>query len=320
MRKLRIWLLPEWAQPEHPLLQYELSQFRGNGAHRGIRLQLTMLTLLVGGSAFVFASTADSPAPSGNVSGIVWQSLYYPTLILQTLTLIVALLMGAAAIGTQRSRKTWDNVRVTELGAGLALRTRWVGILYRLRAPIGMILLVRFILALGMLFDLTAFGGHYAEMLSAQATPPLPDWRLGLLLIALVMTVNILLPLLTIATTAVLGILLSVAVQERIYAAVIQILLVVAQLVFTAAALLISQIIQGDVTVANPWKLALFFGYSGIGDWGLLLAQLGSLGEIWHRVPFGAAIPLGLTILLIAQGLAADGLMWLAERLSESHE
>ena len=321
MRKLRTWLLPEWAQPEHPFLQYELSHFRGNGANRGLLLQLSMLALLVGGSVFIFATTGNGLAATGNFSAIVWQSLYFPTLILQALTMILALVMGAAAVGTQRSRKTWDNVRVTEVGASLALRARWVGILYRLRAPIMIILVVRLTLVAGMLSDLTAFGGHYADMLSARAMPPLPDWRLGLLLIALVMTANILLPLLTIGTTAAFGILLSVAVKERVYAAVIQILLILAQLVFTAAsALLFAQMYQGDVIVANPTQLSLFFSYGGIGDWGLLLAQLGNIGEIWHRVPYGVFIPLGLTVVLIAQGLAADGLMWLAERLSESRE
>ena len=40
--------------------------------------------------------------------------------------------------------------------------------------------------------------------------------------------------------------------------------------------------------------IRLFFGYIAFGDWGLLLAQLGSLGEIWHRVPYGATIIVGL--------------------------
>ncbi len=319
MRKLRDWLLPAWAGPEHPLLQYELSHFRGRGGRRGLIVQLATLSILLGGSAALYAATLLSPATGTNLTGLIWQSIYYPTLVLQLLTMIMALALGAAAVGGERSRKTWDNLRVTEFGAGLALRARWAGILYRLRAPITLILLVRFILIVGMLYDLTAFGGLYAQMLGAHARPPLPDWRLDLLLIALVITVNLLLPFLQIASVAAFGILLSVAVREQIYAAVIQMLVIAVQLAFAVAgALTIAQMMRSNTPPVSDWSYALFFGYTAFGDWGLLLAQLGSLGEIWHRVPFGTSISLGLMILLMALALAADGMIWLAARLSES--
>jgi len=316
MRKLRDWLLPVWAQPDHSLLQYELSHYRGRG---GLFSQLALLSILLIGSAALYAATLLSPASGTNLTAVIWQSIYYPTLALQLLTMIMALALGAAAVGGERSRKTWDNLRVTEFGAGLALRARWAGILYRLRAPITLILLVRFVLIVGILYDLTAFGGLYAQMLGAHARPPLPEWRLDLLLIALVVTVNILLPFMQVAAVAAFGILLSVAIRERIYATVIQMLVVAVQLAFTVAgALAIAQMIRSGAPAAGDWSYALFYGYSAFGDWGLLLAQLGSLGEIWHRVPFGSTISLGLIILLMALGLAADGMMWLAARLSES--
>ena len=319
MRKLRDWLLPQWARPDHPLLQYELSHFRGNGGRRGLIVQLVTLSILLGGSAALYAATLLNPASGTNLTSVIWQCMYYPTLVLQLLTVIMALALGAATVGGERSRKTWDNLRVTEFGAGLALRARWAGIFYRLLAPISLILLVRVILIAGVLYDLTAFGRLYAQMLGAHASPPLPQWRLDLLLIALVVTVNLLLPLLQIATVAAFGILLSVAVRQRIYAAVIQMLVVVVQLAFAVAgALAIAQMIRSDAPAASGWSYALSFGYTAFGDWGLLLAQLGSLGEIWHHVPFGTTISLGLMILLIALGLAADGMMWLAARLSES--
>ena len=319
MRKLRDWLLPEWAGPDHPLLQYELSHFRGNGRRPGLIVQLVTLSILLGGSAALYSATLFSPATGTNLTGLIWQSLYYPILVLQLLTMIMALALGAAAVGGERSRKTWDNLRVTEFGAGLALRARWAGILYRLRAPITLILLARCVLIVGILYDLTAFGGLYAQMLGAQARPPLPEWRLDLLLIALLVTVTILLPFLQIASVAAFGILLSVAVRERIYAAVIQMLVAAVQLAFAVAgAFTIAQMIRSNSPAASDWSYALFLGYTAFGDWGLLLAQLGSLGEIWHRVPFGASISFALMLLLMALGLAADGMMWLAARLSES--
>ena len=193
-----------------------------------------------------WATAEMSPVLSGSAS-------IFPTLCLQLITLIVALSLGAASVDAERSRKTWDNLRVTEGGAGMALRARWIGILYRLRVPIAAILLVRLVFSLGTLIDLTAFGGLYAEMLSANASPPLADWRLGLLLIAMTLTANIVLPLVMIASAAALGILLSVAVKERIYGAVMQLLLVVMQVVFViAAAAGISQILQDSLGLVGP--------------------------------------------------------------------
>ena len=318
MHRLMNWLLPEWAQPNHPLLQYELAQARGSGSRIELNLQLVLLSLLIGGSALLYAAAMRSPQSAANITGVFWRSIYYPTLVLQAITLVVAFAHGAAAVGGERSRKTWDHLRVTEFGAGVALRARWVGILFRLRAPILLILLIRLFLAAGIVYDLTAFGGLYAAMLGAQATPPLP-WRLDLLLIALAVLANMLLPLAAIATVSALGILVSVAVKERVYAAIVQILVVAAQLVASlAGALVIVQTIGRDAPGAGDWSYALFFGYTAFGDWGLLLAQLGSLGEIWHRVPNGATIVLGLMFVLVALGAAADGAMWLAGRLAES--
>ena len=315
MRKLRNWLLPEWAQPDHPLLQYELSHFRRRGGRSSFIVQLSLLSILLGGSAAVVAR----PDGAANLTSLFWQSVYYPSLVLQMLTMIMALTLGASAVGGERSRKTWDNLRVTEFGAGLALRARWAGILYRLRAPITLILLVRLLLIAGIFYDLTAFGGLYPEILGAQAKPPLPEWRLDLLLIALAVTVNLLLPIVQIALVAAFGILLSVAVRERIYALIIQMLVVALQMAFAAGgALAIAQMIRSEAMAASDWSYALFFGYSAFGDWGLILAQLGSLGEIWHRVPYGSTISLGLMVVVLALGLAADGMMWLAGRLAES--
>ena len=319
MRQLRNWLLPEWARPDHPLLQYELSRFDGDGGRRRLAAHVTVLSLLLVGSSALYAATVVRPASAANLTGVVWQSIYYPSLVLQLLTFVMALTLGAAAVGGERSRKTWDNLRVTEFGAGLALRARWAGTLYRLRAPIIVMLLVRFILIIGILYDLTAFGGLYAQMLGAQARPPLPEWRLDLLLIALAVTVNIALPFLQIALVAAFGIFLSVAIRERIYCVVVQILIVAIQLAFAVAgAFAIAQMLPNAGPAASGWSYALFFGYSAFGDWGLLLAQLGSLGEIWRQAPFGTTIGPGLMVLVIALALAADGMMWLAARLSES--
>lgn len=298
------------------MLQYELADRRADGGRRPYWQLLLLLTLVLGAAAFYAFSTATTAAD--NIGGAIWGSLYYPTLALQLVTLIVAFRLGAATVDAERSRKTWDSLRVTEEGARLALRARWIGIMYRLRAPILAIIMLRLLLTGIMLTELTAFGGRLAHIISGNATPPLPDWRLGLSLIALHMALNLLLPLVMLAATAALGIVLSAAIKERVYALIIQIVLVLAQLAFTAAAaLLIAADLSASVKLADPARFLLYIAYSGWGDWGLLHAHLGSVGEIWRRVPHGAAIALGAAIQLLLLSAAADGLIALAARLSE---
>ena len=309
--------LPAWARLGNPLLPYELAKAQGRPVSRGIPLQFAAILLLLGLAAALYAG-AFGLGDSGNWSARLWRSVYFPVLALQVITASLALILGAAAVNAERSRKTWDKLRVTETGAGLALRARWLGILYRLRAPLAAIMLLRLLLALGALLELSAFGGHYVKMLSAEATPLLDDWRLGLLLIALSTALSLAQPLVMIGSAAALGLFLSVTVAERLYSAAIQIVVIalVAAFVVIASAG-VAEILAGRLIMSGAAKFALVLAYSSYGDWGLLLAHLGSLGAVWGRVPAGAFVSLGMSALLVVQALVADGLMSLAEQVSE---
>ena len=139
-----------------------------------------------------------------------------------------------------------------------------------------------------------------------------------MVLIALGLTLSLAQPLAMIASAAALGLFLSVTVVERLYSAVIQVALVA----LVAASVLLASagaadILQGRLIMSDAAQFAVVLAYSSYGDWGLLLAQLGSLGAVWGRVPAGALIAPGMAALLLLQALIADGLMSLAERISE---
>ena len=317
MNNIRKRLPPQWAR--NPLLNYEWFHPRVDDTRRQFIMQLLFLgILLTGGAMFLDATTTGNLRTSQSATSALWGSLYFPALALQTLTAIAALLLGAAALDAQVQGNTWDNLRITESGAGLALGARWLGILHRLRAPIAAILLVRLLLALSILFDLSAFGGGYLKMLNADAATSAADWRVILPLIALSVTAGLLLPLSMIASFAALGILTGLAIKDRLFAAVAQILLVVTLLVFiSAASLAVSLALQDKLTLPGAAAFLLFLGYSSYGDWGLALLQLGSMGAIWQRAPFGILIGPGLAGLALTQAFMADGLMWLTQRLVE---
>lgn len=317
MNRLINWLLPAWAAPSDPLLGYEVPRLRGAGGKRRLAGQLVIVLALVGAGGYLYRAAAGANI-GGNLGAALWQSLYFPALALQLLTLALAFWLGAASVAAERRHRTWDTLRATESGARLALRARWVSIFYRLAAPIAAILLLRLLFAGSMLTELTAFGGRMAHIISGNALPPLPDWRLTPLLIALSLAVQLLLPLVMLAAAAALGILLAVALRERLAVFLLGLLLMLALAAFTGvAALLIAQDLSAAESAGGAAQYALYLAYSSLGDWGLLQLHLGSLGEIWRRVPYGASITLGSALTLALLSAAADGMLALAARLAE---
>lgn len=303
------WLLPGWARRNSALLRHQLANTSGRF---GALLQATGWLLAIGLAALCIDALSPTDA---NMGARIWRGSHLPLLALQTGTWVVAFVLGGGTVGRQRSRKTWDSLRATEAGVALELRMRWLGILLRLRAPIAAILLVRLLYCLGMWVDLSAFGGHHGSMLARQALPPLPDSWLALPLIAATMAALLLLPLGAIGLGAALGILLSVLIRERLFAALAQVLIVSAQLIWVVAGSL--QIHIGWLQLPGEAQFAWQLLYGALGDWGLSLAQLSNLGELWSSVPHGAGLGPVLLGMALAAGMVADGLLWLAAQLGE---
>lgn len=313
--------LPEWARPDHPILHYELAHLKHIESRQARFFQVLMIAFFLGLGGYLYATTIYVSPTQGNLTDLAWRILYFPTLLVQIVTSILALSYGINSVGKQRINRTWDNLRATEVGAELTLRTRWVAILYRLRAPIIAILLARLLLLIGVLYDITAFGGLYPEMLTKNLTPMVGDAKLGLVVLACIMTASMLLPITMIGASASIGILISVGIKNRVYSAALQIIFTVGQLILTIGILItISQFLLGQLELADSTLLALFIGYSSFGDWGLLFLQLGSVGEIWAIVPYGIFIGVGLLVLMLIQSAMTDGILSLAVKLSESRE
>ena len=303
------WLLPGWARRNSALLRHQLANTSGR---LGALLQTTGWLLAI--SLVALHIEAHNPIDA-NIGARIWRGSQLPLLALQMGTGVVAFVLGGATASRQRSRKTWDSLRATEAGVALALRMRWLGILLRLRAPITAILLLRLLYCLGMWVDLSAFGGHHGSMLAQQALPPLANSWLALPLIAATMAALFLLPLCAIGLGAALGILLSVLIRERVFATLAQVLIVSAQLLWVVAGSL--QIHIGWLQLRGETQFAWQLLYGALGDWGLSLAQLSNLGELWSSVPHGAAVGPALLFLALAHGSAADGLLWLAAQLGQ---
>ncbi|MCY4021483.1 MAG: hypothetical protein OXG39_18905 [Chloroflexi bacterium] len=314
-------LLPDWAHPDHPILQYELAQRRLVGSRRKSILQLFLLALLLGGGGYLYASATSIDARAENLADFLWRCLYFPSILVQTATVLAALAFGIGSVEADRSRQTWDSLRVTEFGAGMSLRTRWAALLYRLRAPIIALLLARLVLQFGMIANMTAFGGGYLRVLSSSILGASSDIWITLLMVILLMTVQTLLPLTTVGAAGAFGILISVAIKQRIFAIATQFVLSLMIVAAVAGGLIaVTSALGGRLMAPDGLRFFLLLGYSGFADGGMLLANLGSLGMVWKMLPQGAYLSIGLLLILALEACVIDGCLGLAIRLSEQGE
>lgn len=314
-------LLPAWARPDNPILQYELAHLRLAGSRRKHVMQLLLLALFLGSGGYLYASVTSIDAQAGNLADFLWRCLYFPSLLVQTATVLAALAFGIGSLEADRSRQTWDSLRVTEIGAGLTLRTRWMAILYRLRAPILALLLARLVLALGMIVNATAFGGVYLRVLGGGTMDAAADWWVALPVVVLLITVNLLLPLSNVGAACALGVLISVAIKPRLFAIALQ--LVLSATVISAGAggfYVVASVLQDQLTVPDGLLISIVLGYSGFVDGGMLFANLTSLGAIWKMLQHGAIVAIGLFIILVFQGFLIDTCLNWAIRISERAE
>ncbi len=314
-------LLPDWAHPDHPILQYELAQRRLGSSRWKSALQLFLLGLLLGGGGYLYASATSIDAGAENLADFLWRCLYFPSLLVQTATVLAVLAFGIGSVEADRSRQTWDSLRVTEFGAVMTLRARWAAILYRLRAPIIALLLTRLVLLLGMIVNMTAFGGGYLRVLGSSILDASSDLWIILPMVVLLMTVQTLLPLTAVGAASAFGILISVAIKHRLVAIAIQLVLSLTLVAAVAGGLFaVTSALQGGLTASDGLRFFLFLGYSGFADGGMLLANLGSLGAVWKILPQGAYLSIGLLLILALGACTIDGCLGLAIRLSERGE
>ena len=128
-------------------------------------------------------------------------------------------------------------------------------------------------------------------------------------MIALLMTANLLLPLTTVGAASALGILISVAIKQRLFAITFQLIFSVLIVALVVVGLYgVTSALQSQLIASDGLLFFLFLAYSGLADGGLLFANLGSLGAVWKLLPQGAFISLGLVVILTLQVLFIDGM------------
>lgn len=315
----RFLSLPAWVQADHPVLRYIIQRYRGQSpaGWRAVRifLQVVALALLVV-MGYQF-STDFGSRPVGTLHDI----LYWPLVFLGVITGLAAMILTGNIISTEKSRGTWDTLRLTSHGAGLVFQMRWLSVFYSLRGPLMVLVVARIVFVAIILIDLARFyGGRYLDLLLSGIVPGVPV-PVGALLLAATMTAGLLQPLVAVGTDAAIGLLVSVMVRNPRYD-----ILVRAVLGTFRIGLAVLVIGIGTQVFAAPEAVSVPVGFAAIlfqavgGDQGLRLLNLEEYGLLWLDLPYSVLLGTVLLIITVVQALLIVRVIAWTARLAERAE
>lgn len=304
--------IPDWAQPTNPLLRYEITRAQPDDHPRSRFVRVTgnvlllSTTLLIG----IFIATDGLQTPAGNnFIDASWQVIVIPIFALQVLLRVLALVVGFNSIGDDRRRHTWDSVRATELGTAIALRARWLSVLYRLRGLFLLTIGARIVLVGGVLIQLTSHRGAMLDAMLLNAVPVLPTIA-GVLLLAAIITGAMLLPVTAAGFDAALGLLIAAAIPSRTFGAIVQLLAVAARVALTVGVTLAALAwLTGGLMLPEPVAWGVFGLFSTSGDLGLYLLNLPQAGSLWALLPYSIFFGVLLTLWALLQVRLTDILL-----------
>jgi hypothetical protein len=315
--------LLEWAEQSKPLLRYEQSRNAPDNRSQARFWRvigwvgLLSVLLLTG---YIFATNGLQNSLDRPYSQALWRVLIIPLFLIQVIFQIAAFSMGISAVGSERRRQTWDNLRATERGTEISLQTRFPAIFSQLFGFAAFIAIGRLLLLGAILYEVMSFQGDYLNLLSARSVPAV-SLELGMILLGAFMTAFVLLPITATCFNIALGLFLSSWLRSRVTTAILQVLIV--GLRFLSAGLLFYyswQFVYQGISLEPMPALGLLSSSAAFADWGLMLSQLSLAGELWRTVPFSIFIGFGLLLWVIVQALLTQLLLKLTVRAAELNE
>ncbi len=312
--------LPAWARPNHTFMRQYLRDvpfsLRRYLSQQAVAVASFFLIVLI---SVALLNILQPFTWSSIASELIWQMLFLPALLIQLVLIIRAMNTTIAAVGSEKQQQRWDSLRATEDGIALSFRARWASVYYRLAPYLSLAYLIRLVLIIGILYDLTAFRGGYLDLLVANITPTV-SLLVATLLLAAAMAAVILLPFTSVGFEAALGLLFSTWFHDRVYRVIalgIWLILRIGALVFFGV--VISQFLSGiDTPDWLIWLSLVMFAL--LGGWGLIILQLGFFATIWALLPYSIFLGALLLGAVFLQALLADYCLQWAIRSAQKRE
>ncbi len=311
--------LPSWAQVDHPVLRYMLQRYQPS-RRLGWRLVRIVVQALSVAILIVFGyqvATEFGTQPVGSLHAI----LYWPLTFFGLVVGLAAMSLTGNVISTEKTRGTWDSLRITSHGAGLVFQARWVAVFYSLRGPLAVLLLTRILFVVGILIDLAQYyRGRYLDLLLSGTTPHV-SVTMGAVLLAATMTAGIMQPLVALGLDGAVGLLLSVTVRSPRYDIMVRI--VIGLLRVGLAGLVIALGTQVFVHPENLSEGSMWLrvvGQSMLGDQGLRLLNIEESGFLWVELPYSIYLGPVLLLFTLLQAWLAGFIVNRAARLAQRAE
>lgn len=311
---------PDWAKTANPLLRYELVRRDGGSSRIGrIATWVIFLAVLVV-AGYIYATNGLQRGLQLPYTLDIWRVVIFPLFFVQIILRVAGFSMGVGAVTDERQRQTWDNLRATEHGAAISLRTRWVSVFYRLKGLVFTVLVARLILIGAILYELTSMQGGYLDLLTARALPVVSS-EVGIIILSAFMTAFIVLPLTATGVDVALGLLISTNVRNRAIATLLQVIVVVFRVGVAGILFWFSwQFINDSLILEDTPALLLLGANATFGDWGIILSQLSTSGQLWSEIPFLIFSGVALLLVAIIQVAVTSGILSLAVRTAEIRE
>ncbi|MEM9951483.1 MAG: hypothetical protein AAF846_07780 [Chloroflexota bacterium] len=312
--------VPTWAKRENPLLRYELTRRMDDSISIGrIILWVIGLSILIFGG-YIFATEGLQRGFQLPYTLDIWRMIIFPLFFVQLVMRVAGLSLGVGAVSDERQRQTWDNLRATERGATIGVRSRWVSVFYRLKGLVLTTLLARLVLIGAILYELTSMQGDYLNLLTARALPSV-SVEVGIILLSAFMTAFIIMPFTATGVDIAIGLLISTGVRNRAISALIQMLVILVRVVTSVGLFWFSwQLLNDNLTLDPNSALALIGSSAILADWGIILSQLSQAGQLWSQVPFLVYAGAFMLVWAILQVAVTSGILKLAIRTAEVRE
>jgi hypothetical protein len=237
------------------------------------------------------------------------------------------------AVAGEARAGTWETLKVTTEGAGLSFRARWAMVFYRLWPFLAVAVAARLVFILVALSNLTAFQGHYLDLMLSGTTPlgqaPFDATLtivLGTLIVAAMMTAALLAPFTAVAFDAAFGLAISALARGRMLSNFGQVIFILLRVLLTGWALWVGAAALdltpftglSQVLLPGGSPLAGWFGaFAGMaeGDLGLTLLHLPYYPRLWADYDYGVFIGVACLMFVIVQAALANGLVrWASHR------
>jgi hypothetical protein len=278
----------------------------------------------------------NAPLDTANNQDKVFLILYWPLVVVQLLTRLFALGSTSGVIKAEVEHGTWDTLKNTTSGAGLAMRTRWAAVFYRLRWFLFILVGLRLLFVLIALYDLTSFQGRYLDLLLSGTTPfglqEVPKEAMvlsGILVTAMMMTASLLAPFTAVALDASLGMLTGTIAQGKMLGNLGQVVLLGGRIFLTALALQVGAVAL-SLGPLNAWPSAALttspllgwigslFGIAEV-DMGLTLLHLPHVQRLWADREYGVLVGVAFLGYTLLQAALANAIVkWAALRAARA--